>query len=245
MKSHRVDMGGVERREHERFAMQVAVEATHGASTVSFISEDLSVGGAKILRNRGEGELPLGEEVDVTVALPGRAEPLAAKATVRWSRGGAVGIQFGRAAQAALAAFFASVVGLSGLTASAATTTVPTFDPNATTELTSDGGERPDEYVLLGAFERQRAQMDRCVEQAKHGDEAQLQGTATMEVLLNPAGKRPLGINGKVSDDAPKDAGLMECLRAATAAAPYPGYDGPPVIVEFDFEIDAGTAIED
>lgn len=170
---------------------------------------------------------------------------MAAKATVRWSCGGAVGIQFGRAAQAALAAFFASVVGLSGLTANAATTTVPTFDPNATTELTSDGGERPDEYVLLGAFERQRAQMDRCVEEAKHGEDGQLAGTATMEVLLNPAGKRPLGVNGKVSEDAPQDTGLMECLRAATAAAPYPGYDGPPVIVEFDFEIDAGTEIED
>ena len=238
-------MGGAERREHERFAIKVAVEATFGASSWSFTSEDLSVGGAKILRDHGEDALPLGQDVDVTVALPGRAEPLATQATVRWSRGRAVGIQFGRAAQAALAGFFASVVGLGGLTANAATTTVPTFDPNTTTELTSDGGERPDEYVLLGAFERQRAQMDRCVEQVKHGDEAQLKGTATMEVFLNPEGKRPLVVNGKVSDDAPKDTGLMECLRAATAAAPYPGYDGPPVIVEFDFEIDAGTAIED
>ncbi len=239
--------GGAERREHERFPLKVAIEATHGASILSFTSEDLSVGGAKLVgENVGECALPIGEDVDVSLALPGRSKPLEAKATVRWSRGGALGIQFGRAAQAALAAFFASVVGLSGMSASAAaSTSVPTFDPNATTELTEDGVERPDEYVLLGAFENQRAQMDRCVEVAKDGDDVQLQGTATMEVLLNPAGKRPLGINGKVSDDAPADAGLMECLRAATAAAPYPGYDGPPVIVEFDFEIDAGVEIEE
>jgi len=222
--------------------MAVAIEATVGASRLNFTSEDLSVGGAKLV---GEGSLPVGEEVEVSVALPGRADPLAAKAEVRWSRGRAVGIRFGRAAQAALAAFFASVVGLSGATANATTASVPTFDPNATTELSADGAERPDEYVLLGAFERQRAQMDRCVEDAKAGDEAQLAGTATMEVLLNPAGKRPLGINGKVSEDAPQDTGLLECLRSATANAPYPGYDGPPVIVEFDFEIDAGHEIED
>lgn len=237
---------GLDRREHERFPLQVAIQATHGASTLSFTSEDLSVGGAKIVpRAASEGSLPVGEDVEVTVALPGQSAPLAAKAKVRWSRGGAIGIQFGRAAQAALAAFFASVVGLSGATANATTAAVPTFDPNATTELTAEGGERPDEFVLLGAFERQRAQMDRCVEQSKDGEDIKLEGTATMEVLLNPAGKRPLGINGKVSDDAPKDTGLMECLRAATASAPYPGYDGPPVIVEFDFEIDAGYEIED
>lgn len=222
--------------------MAVAVEATVGTSRLSFTSEDLSVGGAKLV---GEGSLPVGEQVDVSVALPGRSAPLSAKAEVRWSRGRAVGIRFGRVARAALAAFFASVVGLSAASASANAAAVPTFDPNASTELQSDGAERPDEFVLLGAFEQQRAQMDRCVEQAKASDDEQLVGTATMEVLLNPAGKRPLGINGKVSDDAPSDPGLMECLRAATAAAPYPGYDGPPVVVEFDFEIDAGFEIED
>jgi hypothetical protein len=239
--------GGAERREHERFPLKVAIEATHGASTLSFTSEDLSVGGAKIVSADAQHDaLPIGEDVDLSLMLPGQTQRLEAKATVRWSRGGALGIQFGRAAQAALAAFFASVVGLSGMSASAAaSTSVPTFDPNATAELSADGAERPDEYVLLGAFENQREQMDRCVEAAKAGEDVQLQGTATMEVLLNPAGRRPLGINGKVSDDAPADTGLMECLRAATAAAPYPGYDGPPVIVEFDFEIDAGFEIED
>ncbi|MEM6290070.1 MAG: PilZ domain-containing protein [Myxococcota bacterium] len=233
---------GAERREHQRFPMKVAVEATHGDSTLAFTSEDLSVGGAKVV---GAGSLPVGEQVDITVALPGRAAPLAAKAEVRWSRGGALGLRFGRAAQAALAAFFAGVVGLSGMTAGATTAAVPTFDPNASTELSSDGSERPDEYVLLGAFERQREAMDRCVEQAKSGEDVTLTGTATMEVLLNPAGHRPLGINGTVSEDAPQDTSLVECLRAATASAPYPGYDGPPVVVEFDFELDAGFEIED
>jgi hypothetical protein len=233
---------GAERREHQRFPLAVEIEARVGASTMSFTSEDLSVGGAKLL---GEGSLPVGEEVDVTVALPGQRRPLTAKAEVRWSRGRAAGIRFGRAARTALAAFFASAVGLSAASASAHAAAVPTFDPNASTELQSDGSERPDEFVLLGAFERQRAQMDRCVEQAKSSDDETLAGTATMEVLLNPAGKRPLGVNGTVSEDAPQDTGLMECLRAATAAAPYPGYDGPPVVVEFDFEIDAGYEIED
>ena len=122
---------------------------------------------------------------------------------------------------------------------------MPTFDPNASTTLDSDGAERPDEFALLGAFERQHQAMDRCVEQAKDGQDVTLTGTATMEVLLNPAGHRPLGINGTVSEDAPQDTSFVECLRAATASAPYPGYDGPPLLVEFDFELDAGYEIED
>ena len=232
-----------ERRAFERLNMKLSMQAAAGSGVVAGRSEDISVGGAKIVFD-DDHDLTVGEEIEVSVDLPGRREPLRTRAEVRWRGGGrSVGVSFGKTAQVALAAFFAGLCGLSSATASA-NTTVPTFDPNATVELTQDGSERPDEHVLERAFKKQNRALDQCVAQAKEGADEVLQGNAQMEVLLNPDGSRPLGINAKVPDEL-GDQSFRECLRAATAAAPFPAYDGPPVVVEFDFQIDAGYDVEE
>lgn len=233
-----------DRREHERFAMRVDMQAHAGGRVIDIASEDLSVGGARVQWSDDQG-LRQGQTIAVDVMLPGKSEPLRAEAEVRWTneRQRQGGLKFSKTARVALASFFAGVVGLGSATASAnQNATVPGFDPEATVHLDAEGGERPDEFHLLAAFEQQRQAMDRCVDAAK-SDEDQLKGWGNMEVLLNPQGKRPLGVNAELDGQHNKNAALVECLRSATAAAPYPAYDGPPVVVEFNFELDAGDEI--
>ena len=71
-----------------------------------------------------------------------------------------------------------------------------------------------------------------------------LPGDVDVEVLLNPKGHEPLGINAKLPRQVDKSS-LRECLRGAVAAAAYPSYDGPPVVVNFSFELDPGTYWEE
>ncbi len=235
-----------ERREHARFGLEVRVHADLGEQRYALTSRDLSVGGAQVEWAGVEPAAQVGETIDVELELPGVAQPLRTQAEVRWNGGGRSGLRFAKAGRAALAAFFAGVVGLASGSVSA-NASVPTFDPNATTHLTSDGSERPDEHALLSAFKSQREAVDRCVQAAKDGAEQDdtLQGHAQMEVLLNPEGERPLGVNGQLVEGGPEDPQLLTCLRQATAAAPYPSYDGPPVVVEFDFELDAGYEVDE
>jgi len=142
-------------------------------------------------------------------------------------------------AVAALAAFLTALGG--SMTAFAATT-VPEFDPNADVTLDMEGGsERPDEYLVMQAFEQQFSAFDRCVEAAKNGADVRLPGDVDVEVLLNPKGNRPLGVNAELSDQLEQQQPLRECLRRAVADAKYPGYQGPPIVVDFSFELDPGS----
>lgn len=204
-------------------------------------SEDLSVGGAKLCFDDAT-PIQVGSRIEVQVDLPGSETPLQATAEVRWrGAAGACGVAFDRKAQAVLSAFFAAMCTLSTATAMAATTSVPTFDPNATVEIKDTGGERPDEHTVEGAFKTQNDALDRCVKQAKGA----AKGKAKVEVLLNPNGNRPLGINAMLPPKLRKNAEFRECVRGATAAAPFPAYDGPPVIVDLDFQIDPGSDYEE
>jgi len=61
-------------------------------------------------------------------------------------------------------------------------------------------------------------------------------------VLLDPNGSTPLGGNAKLPPETGAKKRLRKCLRSVAAAANYPAYDGPPVVVEFSFELDPGSA---
>lgn len=129
-----------------------------------------------------------------------------------------------------------------GSNAPAAQTAVPEFDPEADVELDMQaGGERPDEHLLLQAFAQQYDDFDVCVSRAKGRSARQLPGDVAVAVLLNPRGRRPLGVNATLPKPVRKNGGLRECLRAAVAAAPFPRYDGVPVVAEFSFELDPDT----
>ncbi len=123
------------------------------------------------------------------------------------------------------------------------TASISTFDPegDVTLDLDAYGSERPDDYQVQDAFYATFEEMDKCVakERKRLGDEEMvLEGDASMEIKLNPKKSKPLGINAEIPDDYSDK--LSDCLREAAAKGEYPTYDGPPVVAEFEFELDPG-----
>ena len=130
----------------------------------------------------------------------------------------------------------------------AVTANIAEFDPNADISLDMDkyGSEHPDEYAIQQAFFGQFGAIDECVwaEKDRRGSEAQLQGDVALAVKLNPEQSRPFGVNASMPEGYEKATELTNCLREAAAAAPYPTWDGPPRVVEFEFELDPGYVEE-
>jgi len=234
------DASGAERRVHERVAIALPTTVSGNGHTQSVATHDVSLGGACI---SVDVPLEVGSMVDVDVSLPTMAGPARVKGEVRWSRQGRAGIIFRSGATAAIAAFVGSM--LMSPEAMAAKTSVPTFDANADVVMDMKaGGERPDEFQLTSVFEQQYSSFDQCVADAKKNPNKTLPGDVDVEILLNPKGHEPLGINATLPDTVDKRS-LRECLRGAVAAADYPSYDGPPVVVSFSFELDPGTYWEE
>jgi hypothetical protein len=126
---------------------------------------------------------------------------------------------------------------------SSAQADVPEFDPGAPVDLDKwEGSEWPEEQQVTAAFEHQYPAFDACVatEKERTGKTARLEGEAGMALLLNPEGARPMGVNAVMPNAHERRAELVRCLRNASASGQYPTYDGPPLVVEFEFEIDPG-----
>ena len=128
------------------------------------------------------------------------------------------------------------------------------FDPNAVLDLNmgdggGGGGQRPDEYQMELAFNQSFGAIDECVVAAKEkrgmATDKQLSGDLDIAVKLNPSKSRPLGVNAKLPKKFAKDAELSDCVREAVASVPFPTYDGPPIIVEFSTQLDAGSEWDD
>ena len=231
---------GEERRVHERVAVALPTTVSGDGHTQSVSTHDVSLSGACISL---DVPLAVGSIVEVDVTLPTMAEPARVRGEVRWARQGRAGIIFRSGATAAIAAFVGSM--LMSPEAMAAKTSVPTFDANADVVMDMKaGGERPDEFQLTSVFEQQYSSFDECVADAKKNPNKTLPGDVDVEILLNPKGHQPLGINATLPDSVNKGS-LRECLRGAVAAADYPSYDGPPVVVTFSFELDPGTYWEE
>lgn len=231
------------RRSSERFDVVLPVTAIDGREAMAGASSNLSEGGARI---ELDGAAPkVGEAIQVRFAVPGSSETVEVEAEVRWAHPGqrsSFGVMFRRGHQRLVALLVAGVLGgAAGTANAAANTTVPTFDPNADSVMDMDGGgERPDQQRIVEAFSRQYDAIDACVVDSKGDRDRTLEGEAHVAVLLNPKGATPLGVNTELPGGSKKDRELRECLRAAVATADYPSYDGPPIVVEFDFELDPG-----
>jgi len=129
----------------------------------------------------------------------------------------------------------------------AVTANVAEFDPNADVTVDLNGGsERPDEYAIQQAFFGQFGAIDECVWSYKDNErlDEQLPGDVALAVKLNPTQSRPYGVNATMPEGFEEAAKLKDCLREAAAGAPYPTYDGPPVVVDFEFELDPGYVEE-
>lgn len=229
-----------DRRVHERHAVAVSMRIRDDDRVIECEGENLSFGGACLVHRDHDARFEVGRVVEVEVALPGQARRAKLQAEVRWTTRGRSGLMFRGGAMAAVAAFIGTL--MSAQPVGAATTTVPEFDPNADVVLDMNaGGERPDEYSVLQAFEQQYDAFDACVDKAKKRASQKLPGDVDVAVLLSPKGKRPLGVNAELDSKLRAAEPLRQCLRTAVAAAPYPAYDGPPVVVQFSFELDPGS----
>lgn len=129
--------------------------------------------------------------------------------------------------------------------ADAVTANIAEFDPNADVVLDMDsfGNESPDEFAIQQAFFGQFEAIGECVfdEKDRRKSEDQMLGDVVIAVKLNPKSSRPFGVNATMPDDYASAAKLKDCLREAAAGASYPKWDGPPRVVEFEFELDPGS----
>lgn len=147
-----------------------------------------------------------------------------------------------------LSVLTAGVIALGSASAAWAAPSIPEIDRSKPINLNKyPGGERPDDQEVLDAFSGQLDSLARCVEGAKAranmDDDDRLDGGAVMTILLNPEGKQPLAVSAQVPDAVKKlkqFKRFRQCLRIATWKGDYPAYDGPPIEVDFEFELDPG-----
>lgn len=144
-----------------------------------------------------------------------------------------------------LSALTAGVIALGCATTVYAAPQIDEIDRSKPVDLNKyPGGERPDDQEVLEAFSAQMDRLADCVEgakdRAKMGEDDRMEGGALMTILLNPEGERPLAVSAELPEKVKKDKRLRQCLRVATWKADYPSYDGPPIEVDFEFELDPG-----
>jgi hypothetical protein len=131
------------------------------------------------------------------------------------------------------------------------TATISTFDPDADIQFDMDawGTQWPDDYQVQEAFYGAFGSMDECVAKFKNKKgikgAKQLNGNVEMQVKLNPKEPKPFGVNAELPKKFKKAGSLNDCMRDAAAAVHYPTYDGPPLVVAFEFELDAGSYWEE
>lgn len=125
--------------------------------------------------------------------------------------------------------------------------TIATFDPNADVVLDLDkyGSERPDDYAVQVAFAQAYEPMDVCVlaakERKKMSPESVLHdGMMDISIKLDGPKGKAMAVNATLPGKLDKDSALKDCIRDAVAEVTFPSYDGPPVVVDFYTEVDAG-----
>lgn len=124
---------------------------------------------------------------------------------------------------------------------------IATFDPNADVQLDLDkyGSERPDDYEVQMAFNQAFEPMDVCVLDAKNRkgmkpEKVLHNGHMDISVKIDGKSGKASGVNATLPGKHDKDDKLKSCIRNAVAGVQFPSYDGPPVVVEFYTELDAG-----
>lgn len=124
---------------------------------------------------------------------------------------------------------------------------IASFDPNADVVIDLDkyGSERPDDYDVQMAFNQAFEPMDVCVLDTKSRkgmspEKVLHDGMMDIQVKIEGKTGKAVGINTKLPGKFDKDDSLKNCIRDAVGSVQFPSYDGPPVVVDFYTELDAG-----
>ncbi len=111
---------------------------------------------------------------------------------------------------------------------------VPRYDPKAQTAL-GEGSERPDDATVRAELRRLEPAFDRCIADAAAAGVTIGTGRVEFELGLTPTGK-VAGVNAK-APPAIRESGVVPCLRKVIYDHRFPKYDGPPIPVDYSFEI--------
>ncbi|MCB9719090.1 MAG: hypothetical protein H6712_34915 [Myxococcales bacterium] len=124
---------------------------------------------------------------------------------------------------------------------------ISTFDPDADVVLDLDkyGSERPDDYAVQQAFAQAYEPMDVCVLAAKErkhmaAESVLHDGMMDISIKLDGPKGKAMAVNASLPGKLDKDSTLKDCIRDAVGGVQFPSYDGPPVVVDFHTEVDAG-----
>ncbi|HWB81049.1 MAG TPA: hypothetical protein VG755_39070 [Nannocystaceae bacterium] len=111
---------------------------------------------------------------------------------------------------------------------------IPRYDPKADVEV-GDGTERPDDGAVKSQLRALEPDFDRCIADAVAAGVTVGNGRVEFEFGLTPTGK-VAGVNAK-APAALEASGVVPCLRKVIYDHRFPKYDGPPIPVDYSFEI--------
>lgn len=112
---------------------------------------------------------------------------------------------------------------------------IPRYDPDATVVLDpAAGSERLDDTRVRASLRALEPAFDRCIADAVAAGIDVGSGEVRFELGVAPSGK-VTGVNAR-APAALRDAGVDGCLRKAIYEHRFPGYDGPPMGVDYSFE---------
>jgi hypothetical protein len=111
---------------------------------------------------------------------------------------------------------------------------IPAYDAKATTEL-GEGSERLDDGTVRKELRELEPAFDRCIADAVAAGVTVGSGRVDFVFGLTPSGKVD-GVNAK-APSAIRDAGIVPCLRKVIFDHRFPRYDGPPMGVDYSFEV--------
>jgi hypothetical protein len=111
---------------------------------------------------------------------------------------------------------------------------IPAYDPTKTTAL-GDGSERLDDTTVRKELRELEPAFDRCIADATAAGLTIASGRVDFVFGLTPTGKVD-GVNAK-APAAIRDSGIVSCLRKVIFDHRFPRYDGPPMGVDYSFEI--------
>jgi hypothetical protein len=112
---------------------------------------------------------------------------------------------------------------------------IPAYDAKATTVLGDAGSERLDDGVVRKELRKLEPGFDRCIADAVAGGVTVGNGRVDFVFGLTASGKVD-GVNAK-APAAIRDAGIVPCLRKVIFDHRFPRYDGPPMGVDYSFEV--------
>jgi len=113
---------------------------------------------------------------------------------------------------------------------------IPRYDAKATTVLDPDAGsERLGDSVVRAELRRLEPALDRCIADAVAGGVDVGSGRVDFVFGLTAKGKVS-GVTAKASGPL-RESGVLGCLRTVVFDHRFPAYDGPPMGVDYSFEI--------